>query len=831
MKLGLALAAVVLLRAAVTVTVAEKSTLYFVSFLPYSDPRPTFQSTWEDAEEIVPSGYLALEQINNRTDILKDYTIELIEKDGGCNIATRTVVGIAKSGILDSSKPIVGIIGPSCTDSAVTVGSLTSREEVALISVHYGTYPLLGNRTEYPYAFGTLGSHGLYVGGVIGLVQDRQWKKVVILYTDGDLELREVFRSTERGINNLTDYEIAFSSAISQTYLPLREIQDAYAPVIIVFAPVEITNMLLCMAHQEGLRYPTYQWVFIDRVLLDFEDTEFFYDSKYYNCSKSQISVSANAGVSFIFALRSSKDANGTLSRLSYEDYYHSYTEKAKEQNVDPTVWASPFYDSVWALALALNASLEDLRVMNFSLTKYGSGNPDITKIIARHMYELDFEGISGRINFDRETGFSSRTLLVTQFFDGDTRQAGFYGSGNFVIYSNYQDFVRGQFETRYEYVAVPVGIVFLIIIMITLPLTILAQIMNVIKSDYKTIKASSPRINHLAFVGYYLVVFSIILHTTTVTFMLTESVQSTLCNMVPWSLSIGLSLLLGTLCLKTWRIYHIFLVAVNSKKGMLIHKDCFLILIILLQLPVDILVCTLWSTIDPFTVEETQPRFINEDGIPVIIQRKVCRSQYVYTWIGLLTGHKALILLLALSFALLARKVQWKGFETRNVAILVYVLSIVGGLGIPLYLTTYILQLNVISFSILCSVLDALLYLYLFLLFLTPLYPWMREKYKMCYSVQSKVDSTPSDIQVYTSADIRRYSSTNVCKYTSTSIQTPYTSTTPYCTSTTPYTSTPHTSTTPYTSTTLYTSTTPYTSTAQHISIAHIQTYKSTFV
>ena len=100
MKLGLELAAVVVLLRVVTVAMAEKSTLYLVSFLPYSDPRPTFQSTWEDAEEIVPSGYLALEQINNRTDILKDYTIELIESDGGCNIATRTVVGIAKSGIM-----------------------------------------------------------------------------------------------------------------------------------------------------------------------------------------------------------------------------------------------------------------------------------------------------------------------------------------------------------------------------------------------------------------------------------------------------------------------------------------------------------------------------------------------------------------------------------------------------------------------------------------------------------------------------------------------------------------------------------------------------------
>ena len=155
----------------------KKDTLYFVSFLPYPDPRPTFQSTWEDAPEILPSGYLALEQINNRTDILKDYIIQLIESDGGCNIATRTVVGFAKSGILSSSKPIVGVVGPACTDSAVSAASLTSRDEVALITIHYGSLPLLGNWATYPYAFGTLDSLGIYAAGVTELFAKKSMEK------------------------------------------------------------------------------------------------------------------------------------------------------------------------------------------------------------------------------------------------------------------------------------------------------------------------------------------------------------------------------------------------------------------------------------------------------------------------------------------------------------------------------------------------------------------------------------------------------------------------------------------------------------------------------
>ena len=721
-------ATVAILGAAI-VAMADKSTLYFVSFLPYPDPHPTFQSTWEDAPEILPSGYLALEQINNRTDILKDYTIKLLECDGGCNIATRTVVGFAKSGILSSSKPIAGVVGPACTDSAITTASLTNRDEVALITFHYGTLPTLGNRTNYPYAFGTLGSLGIFAAGITELVQNRAWKRVAILYTDRDVEFYEMIRSTEKRINQLTDYEIVFSSVTSKTYLPLRQIQDSFAPVIIVFAPDYIANLLLCMAHHEGVVYPTYQWVFMDRVISDFVTTEFSYDDKFYRCSETEmVHLAVNASVSFFLDLTTSKDADTTFSKQSYGDYLRSYQAEANVQNANTTMWAGPYYDSIWALALALNASLENLQMMNFSLTHYGHGNPNITDIIVQQVYELDFEGISGRIKFNRETGFINRTLFLNQFVDGTTKQAGFYSSGNFVLYSNSQDFVSGEFEMRYDYVAVPVGVLFVILTILTLPLTIMAQVMNVIKSDYKTVKASSPRINHIAFVGYYLVVLAIILHTTTATFVLSDPIQSALCNTVPWCLSIGLSLLLGTVCLKTWRIYHIFLVAAKNGPQRNIHKDYFLILIILLQIPVDIFICTLWSTIDPFTVEETQV-FQHEGNIPVIVIGKVCRSQQIHYWLVLLTGHKTLMLLLALFFAVLARKVNWKGFQTKNVAVLVYLLSIMCGLGIPLYFIIYILQLNVnISYSLLCGVLDVVLYLCLVLLFLTPLYPVLKE-------------------------------------------------------------------------------------------------------
>ena len=729
-----AVAALVVLSAAtVTVGEQEKHTLYFVSFLPYLDQRQTFQATWQDAEEIVTSGYLALDHINNRTDILKDYTIRLIESDGGCNLRTRTVVGFAESGILSSSKQIVGVVGPSCGDSSVTVAPLTSQNEIALTTVHYGQFPQLGDRKEYPYAFGILDSFDVYAKGVTELMKNRMWKRVAILYTDKDLEFFEKYRNTEKQINQLPDYEIAFSSVVFETYLPLKGIKNSFAPVIVVFAGEEITKLLLCMAYHEGMVYPTYQWVFTERRISEFANTSFSYSGQKYTCTAAEMmNVAVNGGIGFVPDVSTTKDSNTTVSGQSYEEYLHNYQEKAKMRNASTTDWANPYYDAIWALALALNASLQELQNRNFSLTEYGRGKPNITDIIADHMYKLDFEGVSGRIKFEQETGFNNRTLIGYQFINGSEEKAGVYSSGKLVLYS--QEFVRGEFEPRYDRVAIPVAVVLLLLIVITLPPTIMAQIINVMRPDYRTIKASSPRINHIGFVGYYLLVMSIILHTITVTFWLSDGTQGVLCNLVPWFMSIGLSLMLGTVFLKTWRIYNLFHISeklIRIKRGpqVYIHKDYFLAFIILLQPTVDVLICTLWVVMDPYTSLEREV-FQYKQGVPVVVHQKICKSQLTPYWLFALSGHKVILMLSSLFFAILARRVRRKQFKTKNVTILVYLLSITCGLGIPLYLTTYFIEFDInIPYFLLCATLATLLYLCLTLLFLPPLYPLLKER------------------------------------------------------------------------------------------------------
>ena len=709
--------------------------LYILSLQSYPDPRPYFQSTWEDGWDMLPSFYLALDQINNRTDILNDFTLRLIDRDDGCNIITRTVIGFAGSGVLNGSTKIVGIIGPNCVGAAQTIVSLTSRDDFAFISLHFGTdREIFSDREKFPYSFGIIDSLEVYAAGVVHFIRSNMFDRVAILYADNNKEFYAMFRYTEDKLNKLSGHEIVFSDITRETYLPLVTIQELFAPVIVVFAGSEVSRKLLCMAYHERVLYPSYQWLFIDRIISDFESSvDFSYEYKSYHCSKEMLQKAVNGSISFILELITRSNSTLPVLGETYQEFDDKYEKLANISHVTPTEWANPFYDAIWALALALNASLGELAVRNISLTNdYKQSNrPQIAKLISQCLFELDFEGVTGRVKFERDSGFINRTLSIIQFIDGGRKTVGFYRDG--ILNSQNND-IGGKFDSYNQLVSFPVSMLFLIITIIAIPPAIVVQVISIVKSNYKSIKASSPRINHIAFIGFYFLALTVVLHTVTVAFWLKDSVLNVLCNTIPWFLNIGLSCMLGTVCLKTWRIYHIFFYSSkhNLQHSNYMNKDYFLALVILTLSLVDILVCTLWVALDPYTSNEMRSFEYKEDN-PIVVYKKMCYSQSTPYFILILAGHKVLLLLSALFFAILTRRVKWKGFETRNVTILVYLLSVICGLMVPIYIVTFSTQLDInVTYSLLCIVLNMLMYICLFVLFMPPLYPLLREKFKL---------------------------------------------------------------------------------------------------
>ena len=76
----------------------RNNTVYVIVMLPHHDPlgRASFAANYDDGHDVTPAAFLATNQINNRSDLLQNYTLKLILSDGGCSISSRAVVSYAK---------------------------------------------------------------------------------------------------------------------------------------------------------------------------------------------------------------------------------------------------------------------------------------------------------------------------------------------------------------------------------------------------------------------------------------------------------------------------------------------------------------------------------------------------------------------------------------------------------------------------------------------------------------------------------------------------------------------------------------------------------------
>ena len=365
-----------------------KETIYFGLMLSFPDPqgRPSFTSSFDDGHDLAPAVYLAVTQVNDQTDLLKDYDIEILRLDGGCDILGRTVIGVNE--LVCNCKNIVGIIGPSCERSSTIVSQFTNRADFSMITINYGGQN--AGIGSYSYAFGILGSKSIYSMAFAELIKHNNWTNYALLYSGSNHHYstlgRELFNLT-----SLIGFPPRFISDIYDNFIPLRAVKRSFSRVVIIIDSPRVILRTLCLAYHEGIVFPSYQWVFQGTMSQDFSNTSFKYEGRIYSCSESEINASVNGSINFFLnALQDDKDED-TCSEGGYHDGYELETHAySKEFHVPSKTseWAKGFYDAVWALAYALNSSLVDL---NASLIDYELGSPVLAESIKNHMLDLEF--------------------------------------------------------------------------------------------------------------------------------------------------------------------------------------------------------------------------------------------------------------------------------------------------------------------------------------------------------------------------------------------------------------------------------------------------------
>lgn len=668
-------------------------TLSLLSLLPYPNPRGSgsdyAQPVWGDGPAVFLAAKLAVDIINNRTDILHGYKLELLRGDSGCNVVSKTSTALVENLFNKRGKQVLGIIGPGCSKAGLLVSNVisTNQRGISIPTIHLGGSPLfIAERQMFSLSFSMLDAPHTSADAILAVMQKNGWSNITILYDESHLYYSTIVEHfQQRHMKGLT---IPIASVLYRGQIPFSQIRDSENRIILVLVGQNMLSQVLCITLRNGYVYPKYQFVLLNRILSDLRPVNALYNRREITCDLQEIFESAEQSIFLQYHNRLSsisptmKLIDIGLTRMEFRQRYMKLIRRYNHRmNVDtePSVWATFYFDSAWAMALALNNSQDELQSLGLDLAQFRYGQNQIIDAVHKQLTQLSFEGASGTIRFNSTTGFVSRGMDISQLRQGELKLLLYFNGSDLIPLSNKTRLlaIEENFDNYLTITKVPIPISILFMIFTAVILVLLASFhyISIMYRSFPSLKASDLKIIQMAYIGSYLTIAGIICESVAVVL----DPRGKQCKLVHTSFLLvfcGMTLIFSTICSRTWRIYRIFIHFKNPGR-FVSHRALFLF--VCLCLTVELPAVLVWGFHYP--IYPTPVKSLSMDLV-----RIHCSSETLKIWFLSLLSYNAIILFLSCYFALRCYKISQKNFKSNSVIILAYLLTIELTLGTGIY-------------------------------------------------------------------------------------------------------------------------------------------------
>lgn len=682
------------------------STLYLLNVVPYPDSGKN--AGWDRGLDLVPAGHVATEQINSRSDLLSGYSLELIDIDSescGRSTITKGVVNLYTELVTpiltNRSSCIVGIIGLYCSMVTNALAPIVSRPGVDYVKLAASTSPEHRYDPTFRDVFHTIASSSVFNEAVIEMMMTFNWKRIGLIHD----ALGFYFKTTSNDFartaaSRLSDIELIIrapietspvstdgrfsiiSDSITDTFnmVNSQEVRISYWSVT-----VDESSFLLCEAFKRRYLWPGYVYILQERSVNDILKTE-------TPCTREQM-IQAMEGV-FLLQYRIYVENDIELdSGLTYEEFQQRYTDKLWEEAVNRTdkvkenIYANSLYDQVWAFAMALNTSLPNITARNLSFNDFGIGNTEsISDIIKAELSQVDFQGATGRIMFDKNRSIPS-FVDILQIQNGKEIPVGVYDPFHKNI--SRQKFPDGipedTFQTIYLLLPLWLGGCILVIQIVLLCLITTNMVLLLWWRKEREVKASGPILSIPIMIGCYLLCAAPIVLAVNETILIRDVTLVTfLCNLKQWSLSVGIDLIFATLSVRLLRLFHVF--RSFHKTGKL-WSDKYLFVYLLLICSVKVILLFLWTYLNTL-----HPRFSREyipSATPPHYQVSIeCDGQNRVTWLLATYLYSGILIVFVVFMATQTRHIKKAYFkDTKKINLFIFLVTIILATTLPLWI------------------------------------------------------------------------------------------------------------------------------------------------
>ena len=684
----------------------------FFSFRDCNNTRGTESTT---TYHLIPAALLAIEEINNSSDILKNFHVSLDIRDTQCDSALgnyQLIQSIKNRVGVDANPPDnsfnLAILGPGCSAVSQAIAGVAGRR-LNIPQVSYGySLPVFTNKKKFPSFFQTARSTDLTTISALRLLSHFNWTNNIGAVYETDL-FNQVFERFFRLSNTSSGVEFING----ETVIPITRlarvtddsenidhgtirtfvtgiVQDKIR-VIVGFVSERIASLLVCMTRNVVIPSDGFLFVFVGPLSDDWWKDDTFCQLE----SREVESVIIVSGESVI--VNSSTPLPSGDGRTIH-DFKVDYTSRLSSwcplRYDSPDPLAATTYDAVWSIAKALDNISDLLNVSNTDDYQY---NSVIYEAILTSLYATDFTGVSGQVLFN-EIGERIGIDVVLQMQNGIRMIAGkFKPNDDEIVAENFQWFGVStdppNDTPRIIEKSVPLSILIISMIFTLVGMAFACSMccFNWCHAKHRIIIASSQKLNYIIIAGTFFAYTTIVILAileSPLGQLMSDELFKTVCVVRIWILPLSFTLSYGTMFAKAWRIYRIFNDPWASNRPL---KDYHLMLIVLGIGLVDIMYLIPWTIIDPYrrfpALGETNYREFSRCSF------FSCSSDMLIVWLGILTAYKVIVMLAGvIIISLVQKNVGQKKYynDSKSLAGALYTtaLSFILGVFIQLFFT-----------------------------------------------------------------------------------------------------------------------------------------------
>ena len=675
-------------------SIDETTVLYLLNVQPYPDNRSF--AGWDRGFELIPAGRLAIDQINNQSNLLPGYRLELIDIESeACEISVIStgLVNFYRH-LVDPNSLVVGVVGLFCSPVTAAVSSVANHPRIDYIQVAGSTSPLFQNVAAYPRLYHTISSSNIFTRATVRLMDEFSWRRISLIH-DENVYFTKIADNIATAIDASPSLELVTRTATSLSLIPesFTNLRAAGARIVYVSLTVPEAANLMCEAFKCRFLWPGYVYIFHEASFEEFAEVE-------SPCGEREL-TEALEGVFVLQYRLHAEPGERLVSGWTYEEYHDEYLRRLREfanasgTQLDSNDYANVLHDEVWSLALALNRSLGTLEMLNIRLADYGIGQTVVTNTIAENLDDISFQGAGGYIKFNsfREAESSvsiyqiqgSQPVLVGVFLPNDD---------DFIL--NKSELLSAvpadQFEIVYEVLPQWLMITIFSICGLAYIMTSVILVLFLYWKNKPEIKATSPFLSLVMFAACYLVYTACVMRTLYRSFVIESNAFTVVCNVEIWCQSTGFNLIFATLFVKLLRIYHVFRVFRKTSKY---WSDQYLFLGVMLICSGGVLILILWTAIDVLHLERSE-MYIPNAQPPYYLAATTCSSTNLGIWSAIIFSYTGVIILLVMFLAIQTRHVQLQNFkDTKKVNAYIFTTVFVLTIALPLWYVLGTTQVN----------------------------------------------------------------------------------------------------------------------------------------